>query len=110
LLTDGVKVYGFGEKKTPEPFVNACSKFTYLEALGQTHASVPDAEQASSEQASNEPVANDDARPRKSGAEMRSDTRLVKMLRRAVSAAEGEDGWSHLGPVGSQIGNQASFD
>jgi uncharacterized LabA/DUF88 family protein len=55
-------------------------------------------------------VANDDARPRKSGAEMRSDTRLVKMLRRAVSAAEGEDGWSHLGPVGSQIGNQASFD
>ena len=29
LLTDGVKVYGFGEKKTPEPFVNACSKFTY---------------------------------------------------------------------------------
>lgn len=110
LLTDGVKVYGFGEKKTPEPFVNACSKFTYLEALGQTHASVPDAEQASSEQASSEPVANDDARPRKSGAEMRSDTRLVKMLRRAVSAAEGEDGWSHLGPVGSQIGNQASFD
>jgi len=110
LLTDGVKVYGFGEKKTPEPFVNACSKFTYLEALGQTHASVPDTEQASSEQASNEPVANDDARPRKSGAEMRSDTRLVKMLRRAVSAAEGEDGWSHLGPVGSQIGNQASFD
>lgn len=62
LLTDGVKVYGFGEKKTPEPFVNACSKFTYLEALGQTHASVPDTEQASSEQASNEPVANDDAR------------------------------------------------
>ena len=105
-----VKVYGFGEKKTPEPFVNACSKFTYLEALGQTHASVPDTEQASSEQASNEPVANDDARPRKSGAEMRSDTRLVKMLRRAVSSAEGEDGWSHLGPVGSQIGNQASFD
>jgi hypothetical protein len=41
---------------------------------------------------------------------MRSDTRLVKMLRRAVSSAEGEDGWSHLGPVGSQIGNQASFD
>lgn len=44
LLTDGVKVYGFGEKKTPEPFVNACSKFTYLEALGQTHASVPGAQ------------------------------------------------------------------
>jgi len=108
LLTDGVKVYGFGEKKTPEPFVNACSKFTYLEALGQTHAGTPDAPDA--EPAPNGQPASDEVRPRKSGAELRSDTRLVKMLRRAVSSAEGEDGWSHLGPVGSQIGNQASFD
>lgn len=101
LLTDGVKVYGFGEKKTPDPFVNACSQFTYLEALGQPHASAPEVE----------PDAGDEAvRPRKGGAELRGDTRLVKMLRRAVTAAEGEDGWTHLGPVGSQIGNQASFD
>ncbi len=109
LLTDGVKVYGFGEKKTPEPFVNACSKVTYLEALGQTHASVPDVE-AEAGQAPSGQVASDEVRPRKNSAELRNDTRLVKMLRRAVSAAEGEDGWSHLGPVGSQIGNQASFD
>ena len=108
LLTDGVKVYGFGEKKTPNPFVNACSKFTYLEALGQAHASAPETEQASSEPS--EQASPDEARPRKSGAELRSDTRLVKMLRRAVTSAEGDDGWSHLGPVGSQIGNQASFD
>ena len=38
LLTDGMKVYGFGEKKTPSPFVNACSKFTYVEALGRPAA------------------------------------------------------------------------
>ena len=56
LLTDGVKVYGFGEKKTPEPFVNACSKFTYLEALGQGHAADPEVEQD-----------NEETRPRKSG-------------------------------------------
>ena len=106
LLTDGVKVYGFGEKKTPDPFVNACSKFTYLEALGQAHANPPEAhpEGATSGEAGSE------ARPRKNGAEMRSDTKLVNLLRRAVASAEGEDGWSHLGPVGSQIGNQASFD
>ena len=100
LLTDGVKVYGFGEKKTPDPFVNACSQFTYLEVLGQSHPSTPEVG----------PDGGEEARPRKSGAELRGDTRLVKMLRRAVSAAEGEDGWAHLGPVGSQIGNQASFD
>ncbi len=106
LLTDGVKVYGFGEKKTPDPFVNACSKFTYLEALGQAHASAPEAHDESSVVAGD----SSEARPRKTGAEMRSDTRLVNLLRRAVASAEGEDGWSHLGPVGSQIGNQASFD
>lgn len=109
LLTDGVKVYGFGEKKTPDPFVNACSKFTYLEALGQAHASAPDAhpEGATTGETGE---AGSEARPRKTGAEMRSDTKLVNLLRRAVASAEGEDGWSHLGPVGSQIGNQASFD
>jgi len=99
LLTDGVKVYGFGEKKTPEPFVNACSKFTYIEALGQPHVADQEVEQD-----------NEETRPRKSGPELRNDTRLVQMLRRAVTSAEAEDGWSHLGPVGSQIGNQASFD
>jgi len=99
LLTDGVKVYGFGEKKTPEPFVNACSKFTYIEALGQPHLADQEVEQD-----------NEETRPRKSGPELRNDTRLVQMLRRAVTSAEAEDGWSHLGPVGSQIGNQASFD
>lgn len=56
LLTDGVKVYGFGEKKTPEPFVNACSKFTYLEALGQDLAADPEVEHG-----------NEETRPRKSG-------------------------------------------
>ncbi|MFN4162838.1 MAG: NYN domain-containing protein, partial [Stenotrophomonas sp.] len=72
LLTDGVKVYGFGEKKTPEPFVNACSKFTYLEALGQDLAADVEVEHG-----------NEEARPRKSGPELRSDTRLVQMLRSA---------------------------
>jgi len=99
LLTDGVKVYGCGEKKTPEPFVNACSKFTYLEALGQDLAADPEVEHG-----------NEETRPPKSGPELRSDTRLVQMRRSAVASAEADDGWSHLGPVGSQIGNQASFD
>nr|WP_028916617.1 NYN domain-containing protein [Pseudoxanthomonas sp. J35] len=93
LLTDGVKVYGFGEKKTPSPFVNACSKFTYLEALG-----VPEADGKA------EAAAPKDAR------DLRSDTRLVQMLRSAVEAGSGDDGWTRLDVVGSQISNQASFD
>jgi len=100
LLTEGVKVYGFGEKKTPKPFVNACSRFTYVEALGQDSTTGSDAA-----------VENGDSpAARRTGAQLRQDTRLVQMLRSAVSAAEGEDGWANLSAVGSQIGNQASFD
>jgi uncharacterized LabA/DUF88 family protein len=32
------------------------------------------------------------------------------MRRNAVDTANGDDGWAHLGQVGSQIGNQAPFD
>ena len=30
ILTNGLKVYGFGETKTPLPFVRACSTFLYF--------------------------------------------------------------------------------
>ena len=93
LLTDGVKVYGFGEKKTPEPFVNACSKFTYVEALGQPEGA----------------GATTATEPR-SASELRGDPRLLQMLRGAVDSTSGDDGWSPLGAVGHQISNQASFD
>ena len=95
LLTEGVKVYGFGEQKTPKPFVNACSKFTYIEALAAPSAE-PDAAPATS-------------RPR-TQKQLRGDGRLLQLLRSAVEAAADDDGWSHLGQVGHQIGNQASFD
>jgi uncharacterized LabA/DUF88 family protein len=90
---DGLKVYGFGQKKTPEPFVNACSKFTYVERLGQP-TSKPD-----------EPALKST-----DSQKLRGDTRLMQMLRTAVDSASGDDGWAHLGEVGNQIGNQASFD
>ena len=35
LKAKGAQVFGFGAKKTPLPFVNACSRFLYLENLGQ---------------------------------------------------------------------------
>jgi hypothetical protein len=35
LRANGHEVYGFGERKTPEPFVNACSTFLYLDSLGE---------------------------------------------------------------------------
>ena len=85
-------MYGFGEKKTPSPFVAACDKFIYTEVL---RASVDD---------------DSDINP-KTSQELKQDTKLVTSLRKAVSASSDESGWAQLGPVGSHINNQASnFD
>jgi uncharacterized protein (TIGR00288 family) len=93
ILTDGMTVYGFGEQKTPEPFVNACSQFTYVEGLVQPSAKPdePGLEPSDAEK-------------------LRGNTRLVQMLHIAVDAASDDDGWAHLSQVRNQIGNQASFD
>jgi uncharacterized protein (TIGR00288 family) len=95
ILTEGLKVYGFGQRKTPEPFVNACSQFTYVEGLLQASDSA------------DEPAP---ALKQMDTKKLRGDARLVQMLRNAVEAATDDDGWAHLGEVGNQIGNQASFD
>jgi uncharacterized LabA/DUF88 family protein len=121
LRAKGAAVYGFGAKKTPEPFVNACSTFLFLETLGVSEPE-PAAEKrapAKSRRAPKgadkaaEPASNGGAAPapgRQDTATLKQDARLVSLLRNSVEAAAGEDGWSMLGSVGKQIGNQASFD
>jgi len=108
LRAKGAAVYGFGAKKTPEPFVNACSRFLYLESLGAGSA---EADAGGAEAGTDKAGKARAAAPRKpAGVELRRDARLVSLLRNAVDNAAGEDGWSQLGAVGSQIANQASFD
>jgi len=128
LRAKGAQVFGFGAQKTPMPFVNACSRFLFLEHLGgAVEAAADEAEKpargksASGRKPRNgkksEPAAAAtvdivlDASPsRFDTAALKQDARLVSLLRNAVESAAGEDGWSPLGSVGQQIGNQASFD
>ena len=69
------------------------------------------AEKAEAEPAPNAPRGRHAGRPRRQDTgTLKQDARLVNLLRNSVEAAAGEDGWSMLGSVGKQIGNQASFD
>ena len=95
ILTNGLKVYGFGEKKTPLPFVYACSTFLYLENI---------------EQAIDSDSSNDSGGVKKTSKDLRQDTKLVSLLRSAVSNTREDDGWSRLSLIGAHISNQASFD
>ena len=127
LKAKGAQVFGFGAKKTPMPFVNACSRFLYLEnleSLGRrTHAddaeapvkAKPGAVRQARTAAKVDPAATPEsavegAALKQDSAALKQDARLVSLLRNAVESAAGEDGWSQLGSVGQQIGNQASFD
>jgi len=95
VQAEGIKVYGFGEKKTPKPFMAACSQFIFTEKLNSTLST----ESADVLQA---PV-------RKSGKEMRSDTWLVNVLRTAVEQTMDEEGWANLADIGQYINNSTSF-
>lgn len=101
LRAKGAAVYGFGARKTPEPFVNACSRFLFLDKLPATSMEA-DAEPGA-EPAPTAPL-------RVPTAQLKQDTKLVMLLRNAVQAAADDEGWARVGAVGQQIANQASFD
>ena len=94
ILESGMPVYGFGEKKTPLPFVHACSQFIYTENL-QTE--------------DEENAGKSAAVTKRSRKELRGDTELVRLLRTSVEQTSDDDGWAHLGKVGQYISNNSSF-
>ena len=92
IRESGLLVYGFGEQKTPTPFVSACDKFIFTEVL---RVKIDESEEL----------------VKKSTGELKQDTKLVRLLRNAVEASSDESGWAQLGPVGSNIAKQApEFD
>lgn len=84
----GLVVYGFGQRKTPEPFVAACDKFIYTEIL------------------------RNELEESKSGQEPVPELpKLKPMLLNALTATMREDGWTTLSALGSQITrSNPSFD
>lgn len=102
LREKGAAVYGFGAQKTPEPFVNACSRFLFLDQLGAGAAAGGDVNDGSDD-APATPL-------RLSTSQLKQDAKLVTLLRNAAQAAADDDGWARVGALGQQIANQASFD
>lgn len=94
----GLVVYGFGERKTPEPFVAACDKFVYTEIL-RIKPEEPKAEVT---------PAGVNLKPIVEVAELPA---LRPMIEAAVDAVARDDGWAPLGTVGGQMNkNNPSFD
>ena len=126
LRSKGAAVFGFGAAQTPKPFVNACSRFLYLESLG-AETDPPSLIETDSDGIAPQPLStaepavrlNEPAAPgvparptalRVPSAELRNDQRLLALLRNAVKAVQDEAGWANVGALGSQIANKTSFD
>ncbi|MGO9469045.1 MAG: NYN domain-containing protein [Isosphaeraceae bacterium] len=96
IRESGLSVYGFGEKKTPEPFVRACDRFIYVENLIQ-------------EEVEEQPA----SRPKPVGAQTAAASaakgvhalgpQQIKLIRSAYDALAPEGGWVTLGALGSQL-------
>ena len=86
IREDGLSVYGFGEKKAPKPYANSCNRFIYCDLLL--------VEGTKGDCKSNKPA-----------------KLPLKEILAAIDDTLGDDGWAHLGTVGSVLNKRIpNFD
>ncbi len=91
IREEGLLVIGFGELKTPRPFVVACDKFIYTEILRED--------------------SSETVQKRYDSKELKMNTKLVALLRTAVEDSADDSGWAYLGNVGQNIAKKSpEFD
>ncbi len=111
LREEGLTVYGFGERKTPDAFVQACDKFVYVEVLRAERSEKPAAadtkpRKAAAKSTGAGPGAAPAAKATPAAASddgKASTAKLLDLLHQAIDEADEEDGWAHLGAIGSYL-------
>ncbi len=94
LREAGMTVIGFGEKKTPKPFIAACNKFIYLEILKSRTAET-------TETAVAKKIA---AKPGKDKEPLNKvDAEIVQLITESVNDLADDSGWAFLGSLGNFI-------
>jgi len=124
----GKLVYGFGEEKTPDSLIAACTQFKYFEILSKSIKSAVDVIASSTTSNSSEKASNNSETKsvkvptevtnktsvlgkKKSAQELSMDTKLVTLIRSAIEALSDEDGFAHMGEVKKHIlKNFPAFD
>ncbi|OGE52637.1 hypothetical protein PENARI_c009G04197 [Penicillium arizonense] len=89
IRESGLTVYGFGEQKTPKPFVAACDKFIYTENLVYHEELMPHPDRVIVPK-NHVPVR-----------QVRADDDLLSLLHTTVETVSDDDGWAELGHIGA---------
>ncbi|MCF3972074.1 NYN domain-containing protein [Paracoccus salsus] len=108
IREQGITVYGFGERKTPRPFITACDKFVYFDVLN----AIEDEQTKARENANTGMLATLKApAPKPDPKKSRLDATAIDMLVKAIDATAEDDGQANLAKVGSHLAKQApDFD
>ena len=105
LREEGLMVFGFGEKKTPDSFVAACDKFVYTEVLRRQAESgqvpKPAATKKTTGMALKTHAAGTPAAP--AAVKSASAALPLDLIRQAIEEESDETGWAHLGAIGSYL-------
>ncbi len=94
LREEGLTVYGFGEEKTPQPFVSACDKFIYTELLREESAVVS---------SNNTLAATASAKFDPAPTAKKYPKAPVDFIAKIMDDIADEDGWAPLGSLGANI-------
>lgn len=90
LREAGMIVIGFGEKKTPKPFIAACNKFIYVEILKASKEDSIKITHSTKKAAKAEPIS-------------KVDKETIRIITESVNDLADETGWTHLGNLGNYI-------
>ncbi len=119
LREEGLTVYGFGERKTPDPFVQACDKFIYTEVL-RAETQTPEKSTPATDKATKakptttKAAAKDATTPTKTAKGVVAEVAEpavasgplpppLTLIRQAIEDASDELGWANLAPVGAYL-------
>lgn len=106
LREAGMKVFGFGEKKTPTAFISACDKFIYIEILAYDKSTEEDPSIKAKPKATRTNGEPDGKQP--FGTINRN---LVKLISDSINDLADESGWAFLGDLGNLLlKKQPNFD
>ena len=109
LREEGLTVYGFGERKTPDAFVQACDKFIYVEVL-RSEVPPPQAPPApqkpakkTARPAAKKPAAQAEPAAAPVVEQGKHESLPLRLIRQAIEEASDDQGWAFLGSVGSYL-------
>ncbi len=87
LRAKSKQVIGFGEEKTPQPFIDSCNTFTYIDKF-------------------KEPTESDDSTStieKIDKNKLRGNSKIMKAIREAIDEKSDDDGWAEASAISQQI-------